>query len=875
MHDCSTQAAIVFASARAVAGFPRRAPFATCLALATLCSRAWPAEAQEAQGARPPESPVAVPQVIQRVDAVYPPEAIAGREEATVVLLVTVGTDGKVADAAVAESAGLPLDQAAIDAVRQWTFQPARRGADVVSSRIRIPFLFKPPTVDAGTTPAPGTPPPPPPPPTNAAVESEAGEAPIDVTVQGKRRPQSRGASDFQVEIGALTAVPRQNATDYLKLVPGVLLTNEGGEAHAEQVFLRGFDAREGQDIEFSVGGVPINESGNIHGNGYADTHFIIPELVSFLRVEEGAFDPRQGNYAVAGSAEYELGWATPGVTTKFTAGSFNTKRLLLVWGRGEPNNETFAAVELYETRGWGEARSGNRANAMAQVAGETGAHHYRFLATGYIASFHSAGVLREDDLLAGRSFFSSYDPRQGEDLSRFSLSGELRSRFGSLSLVNQAFLIGRPIRFRENFTGFLLDHQTDLQRLHPQRGDLIDASSTELTLGARGSGRVSGEFLGQAQIFEAGYFLRSDFVSSQQARIGAGTNHPYKIDADLDSRLGDIGLYFDFNLRPLWFLALRGGMRGDLFTFDVKDNCPVQSVLHPSLSNPQVDTSCLSQEEMGVHRESFQRSSSVGLAYLPRGSILLGPFWGLTGSASYGRGVRSIDPIYVGSDLRTPFATAKEIEAGVTFDRRLGSADLALRSVWFRTTVDKELIFSETAGRNVINSQGGGTTRVGSASTARVRGGFYDLAANFTYLQAIFDDSHLLIPYIPDRVFRFDGALFGELFASQVRPLGYPFRGIVATGVTYVGHRPLPFGERSNAIFTVDLSASIGWRMIDIGLSATNLFDRRYRLGEYNYVSDFHSNPNLPTLLPARHFSAGAPRALFLNVSLTLGGGK
>ena len=47
---------------------------------------------------------------------------------------------------------------------------------------------------------------------------------------------------------------------------------------------------------------MPINESGNLHGNGYADTHFIIPELVQSLRVVEGPFDPRQGNYAVAGS---------------------------------------------------------------------------------------------------------------------------------------------------------------------------------------------------------------------------------------------------------------------------------------------------------------------------------------------------------------------------------------------------------------------------------------------------------------------------------------------------------------------------------------------------------------------------------------------
>ena len=153
------------------------------------------------------------------------------------------------------------------------------------------------------------------------------------------------GASDFNLHIGHLANVPRQNAAELLKLAPGILLTNEGGEGHAEQVFLRGFDAREGQDIEFTVGGVPINESGNLHGNGYADTHFIIPEVVHRLRVVEGPFDPRQGNYAVAGSIDYELGLAERGVTSKTSAGSFGTWRQLLLWGPKGQSEGTFAGA--------------------------------------------------------------------------------------------------------------------------------------------------------------------------------------------------------------------------------------------------------------------------------------------------------------------------------------------------------------------------------------------------------------------------------------------------------------------------------------------------------------------------------------------------
>jgi iron complex outermembrane receptor protein len=98
-----------------------------------------------------------------------------------------------------------------------------------------------------------------------------------EVLVLGGARSPGPATSTFAIRVGALALVPRKNATALLSFAPGILLTSEGGDGHAEQIFLRGFDAREGQDLELSVGGVPINESGNLHGNGYADTHFILP----------------------------------------------------------------------------------------------------------------------------------------------------------------------------------------------------------------------------------------------------------------------------------------------------------------------------------------------------------------------------------------------------------------------------------------------------------------------------------------------------------------------------------------------------------------------------------------------------------------------
>jgi TonB family protein len=829
------------------------------------------------------------PIVLTHVDAVYPPAALEERKHADVVLAVTVDVDGHVSKVDVVTSGGGDLDQAAIVAVRQWTFVPAKRDGVSLASRIRIPFHFAPPapppelvepkTVGEAEAPVhqavvpeekprapeatqPATPP------ASPSAKEEPPSA-TDVTVRGRAAPPSRGTSDFHVSVGELDNVPRKNATELLKLAPGIFLSNEGGEGHAEQVFMRGFDAREGQDVEFTVGGVPINESGNLHGNGYADTHFIIPELVLRLRVLEGPFDPHQGNYAVAGSADYELGLARRGLTAKYTVGSFGTQRALLLFGPAGASTGTFGGAELYKTDGFGQNRDAERGSAMGQYEGHFGATgSYRITGTAYATSYHTAGVIREDDYQAGRvGFFDTRDFRQGGDSSRFSIAGDVETKEGDVTLAQQLFLVSRGMRLRENFTGFLLDVQEPLQSPHGQRGDLIDLDVEELTIGARGSARLSGKVAGQVQQLELGYFARGDKVTGIQQRIEDATGHPYATDTDLESKLGDIGLYADSAVRPLTWLTLRGGLRGDLFTYDVNDLCAVKDVAHPSKTNPPVDQSCLDQQNLGRHREPNQRASTASTAILPRAAIAFGPFQNFTLSASYGQGVRSIDPSYITQDIKTPFASVVAYEGGASYAAPLGEGELTARSLFFQTHVDRDLIFDQSAGRNVL---GAGTTRTGWVGAARFTNDFFDEAANLTLVRSSYDDTHLLVAYVPAVVLRSDTALFHELpwviGADHVK-------GTVGAGITYVGPRPLPYGQRGEKLFTTDLSASLDWSSYEVGLSVTNLFDARYRLGEYNYASDWSRGTSQPTLVPMRQFTAGAPRAIYATFGVHFGG--
>jgi TonB family protein len=821
--------------------------------------------------------------VIEEQRPAYPTEAQATGLRGDVAVMVTIDPQGAVTAVEIARGVAPSLDHAAMEAASRWRFLPATREDGVaVASRVQLLFHFEPPTApvpsaapvaapQAAATPvAPSQESP-------AAAKRPTGPAALDVTVVGRRPATSRGASDFQIKVGDLAQIPRANASELLKLAPGILLTNEGGEGHAEQVFLRGFDAREGQDIEFSVGGVPINEAGNLHGNGYADTHFIIPELVEGLRVVEGPFDPRQGNFAVAGSADYDLGLGERGLSARYTLGSFGTERVLGLWGPPGESTHTFGAAEIYKTQGFGQNRDAQRGSAMGQYEGRFGeSGTFRLTAQAYATHFHSAGVVREDDYQSGRlGFYGSYDQLattrqavpEGGDASRYSLAADIETHAGDTLLTQQVFVIKRDMRLLENFTGFLLDVQQPLQTLHSQRGDMLDLNVHEQTIGARGAARLSGDAFGQRQELELGYFARGDQAAGTQQRLEGSTGVPYLTDTDLVSQIGDIGLYGDANLHPWRWLSLRGGARAELLSYDVLNNCAAQSVAHPSTTNPPINQSCLTQQDMGRPREPDQVSATATTALLPRASVLVGPFRHVTVSASYGNGIRSIDPSYITQDIKTPFASVKAYEAGVGYAGSLRDVTVVARSVLFETVVDKDLIFDQTAGRNVI---GIGTTRAGWLGALRLSGSFFDQSANLTLVRATFNDDHEAVPYVPGTVFRSDTALFHALPRSL---FGRPVKASLGAGVTYVGRRPLPYGEVSQDILTVDASAALSWSHYEVRLLSTNLLNNQYRLGEYNYASDFKSQLPNPTLVPERTFTAGAPRGIFATFGINFGG--
>ena len=152
-------------------------------------------------------------------------------------------------------------------------------------------------------------------------IEIEDTASPVDTPTTGVR---AVGRRDLEL-------TPKKNTDDLLRLVPGLYTSQHGSEGKAQQFFLRGFDAIHGSDLAIRVGGIPINEMSNIHGQGYADLGFVIPETVSGLVARKGPFDLEQGWFATAGSVDFELG-VRPGAASATSS----ARRTGTAWSRSK-----------------------------------------------------------------------------------------------------------------------------------------------------------------------------------------------------------------------------------------------------------------------------------------------------------------------------------------------------------------------------------------------------------------------------------------------------------------------------------------------------------------------------------------------------------
>jgi TonB family protein len=760
------------------------------------------------------------------------PAGHAWEHDVIVPVELSVDEEGRVVAAVLEASVGEPLDGAALRHARTFRYEPARRDGVPVAARVRAIVRF------AGVHGAEHEHPHPHPTPSATAAAPGAPTAPAPEAVRVGGAAPVRSAGEVVRDRRVLAAAPHRTASDLLAVVPGLFVTQHSGEGKAHQLFLRGYDAQHGQDVEIWVGGAPVNEVSNVHGQGYADLHFVMPEVVRELRAQPGPYDPRQGDFAVAGSVRMGLGLEEPGFHAKGTWGSFATQRYVAAWRPKGASPETFAAFEGYLTDGFGPARAAKRGSLVAQATHDfPGGLSGRVLLTLSTGRFDSAGVVLRRDVESGKTDpFATYDPKQGGSSQRFSLVLDLhrdvpggehgpRERWAIAPYV-----VVRGLALRSNFTGFLLD---------PVNGDNVQQKNDAVTVGATGSYRRTVKLFRDDDAFEVGFSGRYDHVDQSQQRLAAVDDRVTKTEVDAGVHAVDVGTFLDLALHALPRTVLRGGVRADVLAYSTDDRlAPV---------GPR-------RTAMGFFAGP---RATVDVAILPR----------LHALASYGMGFRSPQARSLADGQTAPFTTVNAFELGLRWqEREAFAASLA----GFHSRLSDDLVFDPATARN---ERVPSTERTGVAVDLAVRPvRAFTLASSLTYARADFTASSPqyaagdLVPYAPQLVGRTDLSFDPKL----ARLLGRDLVGHLGTGLTFLHRRPLPYGETGRDIFLVDAGVGVRLGEVELDFDVYNLFGDRWFDGEFVYASSF-SQSAAPSLVPQRHVTMGAPRTALFSLALHL----
>jgi len=674
---------------------------------------------------------------------------------------------------------------------------------------------------------------------------ARADDAEATVTVKGTSSPLRRGAFDMRIERELLQASPRQQTSEMLSAAPGFFVDHEDGEGLGNDIYLRGFDLSHGSGIEMRLGSIPLNIPHHVQGQGYADTNFIIPEVVRSIRVLQGPYDPRQGDAAIVGSAYFDLGVIERGYQLKSTYGSFDQARVLAVVAPREMNDETFAAFSVRGSGGFGQSRASKSGSAVAEYAIDLGPRDsLKLVATAYGTASRIAGVVRRDDVDAGRiGFYDAYPTLsngQGVDSTRVILGADFQhvTSTGALFAVSP-WAMWTNFRARQNFTGNLETGIADPTLFG--LGDLYETRNREIAAGFTAKTRAEHPYrlgsVGSLSV-EPGLMTRAGQTSQGKSLLETEQLLPWDRRLDLDLETLDVGAWVDLDLRLGKHLRLSGGPRADLLAVSVDD------------------------------RIASASRSTTDVAAGPRATLTYDAWKALVPMVSYGEGFRSLDADRLGASAQ-PYSKVRSGEIGVR-SSALGNRFVTTVAA-FETYVGNELVFEAEAGgletqkasirRGVVTS-----LLVKPVSWLLVSSALSITRAEFTTL--VPGISHF-VPSVPSVLFRTDATVRGTL----TRTAGHAVEGRAGLGYTLLAGRHLTDAIMGAPQNILNANVAMRWGMLELGVDCYNLLGLRYPDDEQVYASNWTTAPRSGTTQApasiARHITASPPRTVLGSLSV------
>jgi outer membrane receptor protein involved in Fe transport len=387
----------------------------------------------------------------------------------------------------------------------------------------------------------------------------------LDEIVARSDRSYSAASSKVAREFDIVVRTIR-SAQDLLQLAPGLVTAQHAGGGKAEQIFLRGFDADHGTDVHIAVDGVPVNMVSHGHGQGYADLHFLIPEVVQRVEVAKGPYEASYGNFATAGSVAFTTRDHLDENLIRAEAGAFNAAGVTALYQIpiAGMRQRAYLAGQFSRTDGpFVVPQDFTRFNLFSKFHTHIGkSARLAASASGFSSAWSASGqipvrAVRSGDI--GR--FGAIDDSEGGKTGRQDVNVLFEAASSSSGLRLQGYVTRYDVKLFSNFTFFLED---------PDLGDMIEQTDQRQVWGMNGTYRFDHPMRGAAATATLGSGFRADDIEVTLWRSPSRV----RLDRLVDSGVAERNLYL-WAKEELFFssrLRLQLGARWDYLTFDVDD---------------------------------------------------------------------------------------------------------------------------------------------------------------------------------------------------------------------------------------------------------------------------------------------------------------